>query len=283
MSTSGISQGWIVIGGGNMARAIIAGGVAAGILQAGDVLVAEIDAGKRDELQAAGCLVAATAREAIARAEEVDGDVPAQVLLAVKPQMLGAVAGELGGLLAGSARIVVTILAGAPGEKVRAALGGSVRVVRAMPNLPAQIGRGSTAVCLSAGAMAGDDRAARALFAGVGRAVVTIDESLMDAYTAVAGSGPAYVFYLAEAMVQAAEKLGLSREVAMQAVRETIAGAGELLARTSDEPATLRAAVTSKGGVTAAAIAKMEERGVVDAIVRGIVAGRERGNEIAKG
>lgn len=288
MTTSGISGGgsqpWLVVGGGNMARAIIEGGRAAGRLDPGRVLVAEPDPAKRDTMAGLGCKVAATAGEALARAGEIESEgTPAQVLLAVKPQSLAGLEGEIAASLVGASRVVVTILAGTPGARVRAALGGGVRVVRAMPNLAAQIGRGVTAVCLCAGAKPGDEAAAMELFRGVGPVVVPLAEELMDAFTAVAGSGPAYVFYLAEAMVLAAERLGMERSVATRVVRETIAGSGELLARSDAEAAELRRAVTSKAGVTAAVTGAMDAAGVMSTIVRAIEAGRDRGRELARG
>jgi len=151
-----------------------------------------------------------------------------------------------------------------------------------MPNLPAKIRQGITALCAGAGTRPGDDSFAREIFGGVGPMVVTIEESLMDAFTAVAGSGPAYVFYLAEAMIQASVRLGFDEPTARDIVRETIAGAGNLLADSAEAPEKLRAAVTSKGGTTEAACKKLDEAGVMPAIVEAIRAARDRGREIGK-
>lgn len=267
------------IGGGNMAGAIIRGALDSGALGERWV-VAEPDAGKRGGFANA----VGTAAEAIAwlrNAERAPGT--GQVLLAVKPQMLGAVADEIRDELRdGPARVVVSILAGIPSERVREALGGHARVVRVMPNLPAGIGRGMSAIALGAGAGEGDDQRARGLLKGVGR-VVEIRESLMDAYTGLAGSGPAYVFYLAEAMINAGVELGFTREEAMLIVRETIAGSGEMLVRSPEHPHELRMGVTSKGGTTAAATRVLDEAGVMDAIGRAIAAARHRGAELGAG
>jgi pyrroline-5-carboxylate reductase len=109
---------------------------------------------------------------------------------------------------------------------------------------------------------------------------VRIDEGLMDAFTALAGSGPAYVFYLAEAMAHAAEQLGFDREQALTIVRQTVCGAGELLNHAPESPRALRAAVTSKGGTTQAATTVLDESGVFDAVVRAVLAARHRGAEL---
>lgn len=260
-----------------MARAILEGARAAGVL-GDDWIVADPDADRRADFEHS----VSTADEALSWVEGAEASPGAgQVLLAVKPQKLGEVGGEIGARLAsGAPRVVVTILAGTPSGKIRAALGGGVRVVRAMPNLPAMLGRGMTAVCLGEGADEGDDARARELFEGVGR-VVEIPESLMDAFTALAGSGPAYVFYLAEAMILAAVELGFSREEATLIVRETIAGSGEMLAGSPEHPHALRARVTSKGGTTAAACESLDRSGVMDAIGRAVFAARHRGAELA--
>src|SRR5690606_13250813 len=154
-------------------------------------------------------------------------------------------------------------------------------VVRAMPNLPARIRQGATAICLGDGAAPGDDDFALALFRGIGPLVLRIDESLMDAFTAVAGSGPAYLFYLAEAMTRAATELGFDAPAAREIVKATLAGSASLLAQSSESPADLRAAVTSKGGTTEAATTVLDNAGVMNAIVRAITAARDRGRELA--
>ncbi len=271
-----------IIGGGTMGRAIVEGGMTSLALHFAPVVVAEPDVTKHGAFRKLDVTaVVGSAAEAMERLGEFEHAYGGrgQVLLAVKPQMLGAVAGEIGGRI--GERIVITVMAGTPGAKVRAALGGECRVVRAMPNLAAKIRQGTTAVCLSAGAREGDDAFARHIFQGVGQLVVTIDESMMDAFTAVAGSGPAYVFYLAEAMVRAAVELGFDEKMAADIVRETVAGAGALLGEAFDTPEQLRKAVTSKGGTTEAALKVLEESGVPSTIVRALAAARDRGRTLA--
>lgn len=282
MSTT-IMPPWAIIGGGNMARAIIEGGTAAGLIEPARVVVAEPDGPKRARLEALGYTAVASASEALFRLRGLEqGGVRGQLLLAVKPQSLAAVGEEIGPALSADSRVVVTILAGTPGRKVRAALGGRVAVVRAMPNLPASIRLGATAVCLSDGSQPGDEAAAEALFRGIGPLVIRIDEGLMDAFTALAGSGPAYVCYLAEAMIRAGIEMGFDPGTAAEIARATIAGAGTLIGSAGGDPSELRSAVTSKGGTTAAAVAVLEAQGVMDSIVRAITAARDRGRELAR-
>jgi pyrroline-5-carboxylate reductase len=265
-----------VIGGGNMAQAIVRGGLDRGVLVPDQLVVAEPDEAKWSLWQGWGVEVRADAALALDVPARLSGEW--QVLLAVKPQVFGAVALAVGAGLAGS-RVVMSIMAGVPSDRIRNAIGNDARVVRLMPNTPARVARGITAMCLGAGAHAGDETFARELFEAVG-AVEQVDESLMDAFTAIAGSGPAYVFYLAEAMVRGGVAVGFDETAATRIVRATLEGAGALLAATDESAPALRAAVTSKGGTTAAAVAVMDECGVMDAIVRAVVAARDRGREM---
>jgi pyrroline-5-carboxylate reductase len=259
-----------------MAGAIIRGCLAARVLPPDAIVVCEPDAAKHAAFAVLG--VPATASHADALTSlATDG----QVLLAVKPQVFPQLAEQVRACWPPRSVVVITILAGTPTPKVRAALGPQVRVVRAMPNLPAAILAGATALCLGDGAKPGDDALAAAVFGGIGPVVARIDEHLMDAFTAVAGSGPAYLFYLAEAMTEAATRLGFDPATADRIVRQTLLGSAALLAQSSDTPATLRAAVTSRKGTTDAAITHMESRQVRDAIIEALEKARNRGRELA--
>jgi pyrroline-5-carboxylate reductase len=271
-----------VIGGGAMGTALVLGALARGVLRADLLALAEPDPARREAWRREGAATFPAAADALgwlARAESAPGD--GQVLLAIKPQSLPGLAAGLHARGGVGKCVLISILAGTPSAAVRAALGGAARVVRAIPNTPARIGRGVTGIALGAGAHAGDDALARRLFAAAGPVVETIDEALMDAFTAVVGSGPAYVFYLAEAMARAAESLGFAPDVADRIVRHTVAGAGELLAQSAETPSDLRAAVTSRGGTTAAATAVLDAAGAMDTIVRALTAARDRGRELA--
>ncbi len=276
-----------IVGGGNMAQALVKGATEAGVLDARRVAVAEPDGLKRDVFRSWGVRAVKTTPELVnwlIASETEPGQ--GQMLLAVKPQSLAEVGAQLapnmGRPTGATRRVVVTILAGTPSARVRALLGETAAVVRAMPNTPARIRRGVTAVALGAGAEAGDEERAVALFSAVGR-VVMIDESLMDAFTAVAGSGPAYVFYLVEAMTRGAIEVGFDAEMAPWLVRWVVSGAGAMLDALDQPAETLRAAVTSRGGTTAAATGVLDEARMMEAMARAIVAARDRGRELAGG
>src|SRR5690606_20111285 len=213
-----------IIGGGNMAQAIVRGGIDAGVLDARRIAVAEPDGARRDLFRSWGVRAVKTPPELAAWLASEAEPGSGQILLAVKPQSLGEVGKQYRTLIATPRRIIISLLAGTPSTRIRAALGDHA-VVRTMSNTPARIRQGTTAVALGEGAAEGDDDLAVELFTAVGR-VVRIDEDMMDAFTAVAGSGPAYVYYLAEAMVKAATEVGFDRDTALWIVRWTIAGAG---------------------------------------------------------
>jgi pyrroline-5-carboxylate reductase len=271
-----------IVGGGTMAQAIVRGGIDAGVLEPRLVGILEPDSVRRDVFRAWGV-------RAVKRAEELAGwlasadteEQPGQILLAVKPQSLPEVGHQFRPLLGSDRRIIISILAGTPTAKVRAALGEMTSIIRVMSNTPAQIRKGCTAIALGAGAAEDDDALAVDIFSALGR-VVRIDESLMDAFTAVAGSGPSYVFYLAEAMTKAAVEVGFDPDTAGWITRWTIAGAAALLDTTDQPPATLRAAVTSKGGTTAAAAAVLDQSAVMEIFTKAIKAARDRGIELGK-
>jgi pyrroline-5-carboxylate reductase len=195
-----------IIGGGNMGSAIVRGGIANGVLAAKEVIIAEVDADRRGALTDTQCIITDDPKHAAA-AEAI--------LLAVKPQIFPSVAEIIAPLPART--IVISIMAGLSSRVIRAGLGDQVRVIRAMPNMPCQIGEGMTAIALGQGSSLGDETLAVRLFSAIGKTVM-VDESQMYAVTAVSGSGPAYVFLLAEAMQQAAEELGLEASVAKKLV-----------------------------------------------------------------
>ena len=263
---------YLIVGGGNMASAIVAGALRAG-WSPDRFLVADPDGPKRIAFEAMGVRAAATAAELVGGLRPAD-----QVVLAVKPQMLEAVAAGLGGL--GEGRVVISILAGALSARVRTAMGGSVRVVRIMPNTPVRIGLGCSALAIGAGAAPPDGEPARELFSALGL-VFDLPEDRFDAFTALAGSGPAYVFLLTEAMTAAAVHAGLPPEVADRAARQTVLGAARLAADAPQSPAQLRAAVTSKGGTTAAAIESLQSAGFEAMFRAALVAARDRGRDLS--
>ena len=150
-----------------------------------------------------------------------------------------------------------------------------------MPNTPARVRQAVTAVAVGASAQSTDADLAEELFRGVGQVVLRIDEGMMDGFTALAGSGPAYVFFLAQAMVEAGVSMGLDHETAIKVVCQTVAGSGALLAASNQVPGELLAAVMSKGGTTEAAVAVLGRADVHGSIIRAIVAARDRGAALA--
>lgn len=263
-----------VIGGGNMAQAILLGAFDAGALDPAGVVVAEPDGSKRRVFTDRGALGVADAGEALPLLGPAT-----QILLAVKPQVFPEVAAALGGV---GDRVVISIMAGVTSAAIREQLGGAARVVRTMPNTPAQIGKGVTAVTIGAGAGAGDDALAQNILGSVGQ-VVAIEEGMLDAFTGVVGSGPAYVFAMAEAMIDGAERVGFDAALADRIVRGTIEGAAGLLASDERSAGDLRQAVTSRGGTTAAGLAAMADGGFHDAVASAVVAARDRGAELGRG
>lgn len=266
-----------LIGAGNMARAIVLGGLRGRHLDPSRVAVADPDESKHAAFVERGIRTFDVARRVVDWALE---DAAGQVLFAVKPQVFAGVAAELRVAPASYPSVVISIMAGLTSERVQRDLGGGVRVVRVMPNVAASIGRSVTAVSLGAGAQPGDDAVARRLFAGVGPIVEPIDERLMNAFTALIGSGPAYVFLLTETLTRAGTDAGFEPAVADRIVRGMLSGAAELLAQSGQSPQELRESVTSRGGTTEAALAVLAANDWTQAILSAVRAGAERGAQL---
>jgi pyrroline-5-carboxylate reductase len=207
---------------------------------------------------------------------------PDVLVLAVKPQSLDQAAPEIAALAA-ERTLLLSILAGKTIANLMTRLPEARAVVRAMPNLPAAIGRGVTAAFANAGVDAAQRRWCERLLGAVGAFFWLEDEGAIDAVTAISGSGPAYVFAFTEALAAAAERLGLSAELSRSLARGTVEGAAELMRRDSaTSPATLRRNVTSPGGTTAAALAVLEDAGGLENLmIRATAAARARAAEMA--
>jgi pyrroline-5-carboxylate reductase len=208
------------------------------------------------------------------------------IVLAVKPQMLEIATQPLVALMDQSDTdqvqpLVISILAGTTNMQVDSAFKGKVRTIRVMPNTPAQIGMGMSAISASEKAREQDIELAECLFGSIGQ-TIKVDENLMDAFTAIAGSGPAYIFYLAEAMCKAAQELGFSSVDSLRIVKQTVLGSASLLSGSEELPEGLRAKVTSKNGTTYAATSSLDDSGVMDSIIKAITAARDRGQELGQ-
>lgn len=202
-------------------------------------------------------------------------------VLAVKPQMMGAAAPALAAL-GGGGTLVVSIAAGTPLSAFEAIFGTGTPVVRAMPNTPAAIGRGISALVGNAAAGEGDLARAEALMSAVGETVRLESESQMDAVTGLSGSGPAYVFHMIEAMAAAGEAEGLAPDLAMRLARATVCGAGALAERSEDSAERLRVNVTSPGGTTAAGLEVLMAE-LPDLMRRTVAAAAARGRALSRG
>jgi len=209
------------------------------------------------------------------------GFTPQAAILAVKPQMADAVMPALGRILAPGA-VVLSIMAGRRIDGMRAAIGGDVPVVRAMPNTPAAIGQGITVACAGAGVTAGQRALCDTLLRAVGAVEWVDDEALIDPVTAVSGSGTAYVFLLAELLEQAGISAGLPAALARTLARKTVSGAGALLAASDEDAADLRRAVTSPRGTTEAALSVLMAPGAWPlALTEAVGAAAVRAGELA--
>ncbi len=258
-----------VLGGGRMGEALVTGLLAAGWAPADELLVVEPLGGRREELKERfpGLHVAADVVAA-------EGAV-----IAVKP---GDVEAACRAVAAASIGRVVSIAAGVPLARLEAWLGDGVAVVRAMPNTPALVGCGAAAIAPGTAAGADDLAWADGILSAVG-VVERVGEHLLDAVTGLSGSGPAYVFLVAEALIDAGVLNGLSRPAARSLVVQTLLGSARLLAESGDEPETLRAAVTSPGGTTAAGLRALEARAVRSAFMEAVAAATERSRELGRG
>lgn len=263
----------VLVGAGKMGGAMLAGWLDRG-LDAANTWI--IDPTSSPEL------VVLTAGRPFHRSLESLEKPAGVMVLAVKPQFMDPIFRTVA-RHAGPSTLVLSIAAGRPIASFEKHLRPGSSVVRAMPNTPAAIGRGITVCCANAHVTAAQRATCDALLGAVGEVAWVDDEALIDPVTAVSGSGPAYVFLLAESLARAGVASGLSPELAARLARATVTGAGELLARSDLDPAMLRQNVTSPGGTTAAALSVlMGEHGLDDVMTRAVAAATARGRELSK-
>lgn len=258
------------IGAGNMAFSLIKGLLNAGVppaqLHASDPVAAQLE-----RLEALG-VHTATDNDAVSRGADV-------VLLAVKPQVLGAV---LTPLALHREQLLVSIAAGVPVASLARWTAADQPIVRCMPNTPALLGAGVTAMFANAAVSAAQRDTAMALLGAAGKALWVSDEALLDAVTAVSGSGPAYFFYLMEAMIAAGTALGLDAETATELTLETAYGAALMARQRTSSPAALRVAVTSPGGTTERALSILDAAGTRATIATALTGAAQRAQELAE-
>ncbi len=261
-----------VIGCGNMGTALIRGMLAAPLLSPRRLVCWDTDAGKLSRLARQWKIRKARSNREVAAAQVV--------LLAVKPQQMEEALAEIRPCLSGRT-LLISIAAGISTGWIEKQVGGSIPVVRVMPNTPALVGAGISAVAGGRRANAGHLRLAERIFGCVGK-VVRLPERLLDAVTAVSGSGPAYFFYLMERMIEAGVKLGLSKEVARALVLQTAIGAARLAMESKENPGRLRGRVTSKGGTTEHAFRVFRRSRLGETLRRGIEAAARRAKQLGR-
>jgi pyrroline-5-carboxylate reductase len=261
------------IGAGNMAGSLIRGLVADGY-DAGQIVAADTNAAQLSALRGQTGVRTAGDNAAAVAASEV-------VVLAVKPQVLQTVARQIAGVVQARRPLVISIAAGIRERSLQAWLGGGVPLVRTMPNTPAMIGAGATVLHASPEVTPEQQDTAESILRAVGLTRWVEDEDLMDAVTALSGSGPAYLFLVMEAMEQAAVELGLPGETARLLTLQTALGAARMAMESQDDPATLRQRVTSPGGTTERALAVFEEKGLRATFAVALKAARDRSVELS--
>lgn len=263
----------VLIGAGKMGGAMLEGWLDHGLDRA---QVAIVDPKPSDEI-----LALAERRGLSAPQSRYEGDHPAVVVLAIKPQMLDEARADLARIV-GPHTLVVSVLAGKTLDGLAQGLPDATAVVRAMPNTPSAVGRGMTAAIASESVSPEQRAIAAALLGATGDFAWIDSEADMDAVTAISGCGPAYVFLLVESMARAGEAAGLEPELAQRLARQTVAGAGELLHRSQQDAATLRVNVTSPNGVTAQALdVLMADDGLDPLMRRAVEAAVKRSRELA--
>lgn len=254
-----------IIGGGNMGTALAQGLLDAGVVAAADLIIVEVNADRRQRLE-----------ELLPGVAIVDSIRPCgAAVIAVKPPDAAAASATA---VAAGARRIVSIAAGVTVAVLEEACGSGIAVIRSMPNTPALVGEGVTAIAAGSSATDADLTWAETVLGAVGL-VERVPETQIDAITGVTGSGPAYLFLVAEALIDAAEAVGLDRSQADVLVRQLFVGSAALLAR-GDDPAQLRASVTSPGGTTAAGIAALEAASVRQAFRAAVEAATARSREL---
>ena len=262
------------IGGGNMARSLIGGMIATGISNQ-NISVSEPKADLREKLTKDFGVNASEENASVAKGADV-------IVLAVKPQILQEVVTPLGSLLVEARPLLISVAAGVTSSSIERWVGGDPALIRVMPNTPALIGAGISA--LYANSNVSDDQRALAekIMAAVGKTIWIKEETLMDAVTAVSGSGPAYFFYVMQAIHDAAVREGLDAQTARLLSLETALGAARLAVDSTEDPGSLQKQVTSPGGTTEAAIKVLNDSGVRETVQKAVSAACARGSELAK-
>lgn len=262
-----------ILGAGNMGCAILRGLLAAGAVKPQNLCASDVTLERLTSLEGElGIGVTTSNRELLGSADVV--------VLAIKPQTLASVLGELRNAWPADC-LVLSVLAGVSTSTLEACLPLQVRVVRAMPNTPALVLQAATAITVGSRVRPGDIDLARSLFDCVGR-TVQVAESLMDAVTGLSGSGPAFVLLALEAMADGAVRAGMPRAMALELAAQTMAGTAQMVLKTGEHPAILKDRVTSPAGTTIAGLMELESAGARHAFARAVVRAAERSAELGQ-
>jgi pyrroline-5-carboxylate reductase len=272
MSVKGRTVGFI--GGGNMGEALIRGLVESSLVPADAIAVSDVRADRTGQLAKQYGVRALTGNAALVSESDI-------VILAVKPQIMAPVLREIQPALT-RRPLIVSLAAGVSTGTIQSVLGKYSRLVRVMPNTPALVLQGVTAIARTPGLDPADVETAREIFTAVGK-VVVLDEDHLDAVTGLSGSGPAYVAIVIEALADGGVKMGLDRATAMTLATQTVLGAAALLAETGLHPGALKDMVASPGGTTIAGIAALEEGGVRTTFIRAVERATVRSRELGRG
>ncbi len=266
-----LSQTIGFLGTGNMAEALIKGLLHANVVEPSQIFGADPRSERNRELADRYQIHTSTKNLDVVKQSDI-------LVLSVKPQILAEVCREIAPHVKPSA-LVISIAAGISTATLAAQLPSMTRIVRTMPNMPALVGAGATAISAGSHATLADLEIARQIFAAIGMAVV-VDEIDLDAVTGLSGSGPAYVFLIIEALSDAGVKVGLSREVAQALASQTVLGSAKLLLETKEHPGRLKDMVTSPGGTAIAGLHTLEAGGLRTTLINAVEAATKRSREL---
>jgi pyrroline-5-carboxylate reductase len=272
MSIKGQKVGFV--GAGNMGEALIKGLLAANLVPAEAIYVADVRLERLRDLDRQYGVQVAPDNKAVVQHADI-------VVLAVKPQIMVAVLKDIAPAITRK-KLLISIAAGVSTATIRAALGKDARIIRVMPNTPALVLQGAAAIARGRGLERDDLATAQEIFGAVGR-VVVLDEELMDAVTGLSGSGPAYVAIVIESLADGGVKMGLDRATAMTLATQTVLGAAQLLLETGMHPGALKDMVSSPGGTTIAGISALEEGGIRTTFIRAVERATQRSRELGRG
>lgn len=263
-----------IIGAGNMGGALISGLVLSKATPPGNVICSDL---RQEVLETIGetyGVETTTDNELVCKASEI-------IIYAVKPQILTNVLDGTASCL-DSSKLVISVAAGVPMVAIESYLEKELRLVRAMPNIPASVKAGATAIAAGPHAREGDIELAKAIFDSVGETIFIQENILMDAITGLSGSGPAYIFVIVDALADAGVKMGLARHEAQLLATQTVLGAAQLLKETGAHPGQLKDMVTSPGGTAIAGVHTLEKGGLRTTLINAVEAATERSRELGQ-